>query len=200
MRTGTEDDMRESEINRNTNETNISVRLELDGDGRYDINTDVGFMKHMLELFTRHGRFDLDLECDGDTYVDDHHSVEDMGIALGQAFKEAIGEKRGIQRYADIILPMDEALVLVAIDISGRGMLCYDLKLKARVGSFDTELVQEFFEGFVREAGITLHIKQLDGKNTHHIIEAAFKGFGRAMAQAVEEKYGYEIPSTKGVL
>lgn len=192
--------MRESEVTRDTKETKINVRLEVDGDGRYDISTDVGFMKHMLELFTRHGRFDIDLSCEGDSYVDDHHSVEDMGIALGEAFKEALGEKRGIARCADVTLPMDEALVLVAIDISGRSTLCYDLTIKDRVGDFDTELVEEFFEGFVRAAGITLHIRQLAGKNTHHIIEACFKAFARAMDQATEEKYGDEIPSTKGVL
>lgn len=192
--------MRTSDMRRRTKETDIAVALNIDGTGACDISSDCGFMGHMLELFAAHGRFDINLTCVGDSQVDFHHSVEDMGITLGQAFKEALGEKRGIQRYADIILPMDEALVMIALDISGRSTLCYDLELKDRVGDFDTELVEEFFRGFTRELGLTLHIRQLSGDNTHHIVEATFKAVARALAQAVEIKYGEEIPSTKGLL
>lgn len=195
--------MRSAEINRKTNETDIRLRLDLDGTGKSEINSGVGFLDHMLTLFARHGRFDLTLNCDGDTYVDDHHSVEDIGIALGQAFEKALGEKRGIIRYGSFILPMDESLILTAVDISGRAHLNYDLQIPMqKVGTFDTELVEEFFLGFVRNAKLTLHIKQLEGKNSHHIIEGAFKSFGRSMKQAVavDTAFKDEIPSTKGVL
>lgn len=195
--------MRSAEINRKTNETDICLRLDLDGTGKSEINSGVGFLDHMLTLFARHGRFDLTLNCDGDTYVDDHHSVEDIGIALGQAFEKALGEKRGIIRYGSFILPMDESLILTAVDISGRAHLNYDLQIPMqKVGTFDTELVEEFFLGFVRNAKLTLHIKQLEGKNSHHIIEGAFKSFGRSMKQAVavDTAFKDEIPSTKGVL
>lgn len=195
--------MRTAEINRKTNETDIRLTLDLDGSGKSEINSGVGFLDHMLTLFARHGRFDLSLNCDGDVYVDDHHSVEDIGIALGQAFSRALGEKRGIIRYGSFILPMDESLILTAVDISGRAFLNYDLHIPTqKVGTFDTELVEEFFLGFVRNANLTLHVKQLEGKNSHHIIEGAFKSFGRSMKQAVavDEAFRNEIPSTKGVL
>jgi len=186
-------------VARTTGETDIEMFLNLDGTGQYEIRTDCGFMKHMLELFTRHGGFDLNIRCDGDHYVDDHHAVEDMGIVLGKGFKEALGDKRGIRRYGSMLLPMDEALVMVACDISGRGTLVYDLELKDKVGTFDTELVKEFFLAFTREMGLTLHIKQINGENTHHIIEATFKGVARALKEAVAVE-GDEIPSTKGLL
>ena len=195
--------MRIAEINRKTNETDIRLRLDLDGTGKSEINSSVGFLDHMLTLFSRHGRFDLTLVCDGDTYVDDHHSVEDIGIALGQAFEQALGDKRGIVRYGSFILPMDETLILSAVDISGRSYLNFDLHIPTqKVGTFDTELCEEFFLGFVRNANLTLHLKQLEGKNSHHIIEGAFKCFGRTMKQAVaiDQNYKNEIPSTKGVL
>lgn len=195
--------MRTAAITRKTAETDIALTLRLDGTGRSDIDTGVGFLDHMLTLFARHGRFDLTVTCRGDTQVDDHHSTEDIAIALGEAFREALGDKRGITRYGSMLLPMDEALVLVAADISGRGLLRFSLELPAqKVGTFDTELVEEFFMAFARTAGITLHLRQLDGTNTHHIIEAAFKGFGRAMRQAVSIDAAAvdEIPSTKGVL
>ena len=195
--------MRTAEINRKTNETDISLSLNLDGTGKSEINSGVGFLDHMLTLFARHGRFDLTLRCDGDTYVDDHHSVEDIGIALGQAFTKALGDKRGIVRYGSFILPMDETLILSAVDISGRSYLNYDLNIPTqKVGSFDTELCEEFFLGFVRNADLTLHIKQLEGKNSHHIIEGTFKCVARCMKQAVaiDEAFKDEIPSTKGVL
>lgn len=195
--------MRTAAITRKTAETDITLTLRLDGAGRASVDTGVGFLDHMLTLFARHGRFDLTVTCRGDTQVDDHHSAEDIAIALGEAFREALGDKRGITRYGGMLLPMDEALVLVAADISGRGLLRYDLELPAqKVGTFDTELVEEFFTAFARTAGITLHLRQLDGTNTHHIIEAAFKGFGRAMRQAVslDAAAADEIPSTKGVL
>lgn len=195
--------MRSCEMTRNTTETQISLTLQLDGSGRYDIATGVGFLDHMLELFTRHGRFDLSLRCHGDTHVDAHHTVEDCGIALGSAFAQALGNKAGIVRYGDFLLPMDEALVQVALDISGRAHLSWGLLLPAaRVGDFDTELAQEFFEGFCRSLGLTLHMRQLAGSNTHHIIEGAFKGFGRALAKAtaIDPRFADEIPSTKGVL
>lgn len=195
--------MRTAEINRKTNETDIRLRLDLDGTGKSDIQSGVGFLDHMLTLFARHGRFDLALTCDGDTYVDDHHSVEDIGIALGQAFSQALGDKRGIIRYGSFILPMDESLILTAVDISGRAQLNYDLHIPTqKVGTFDTELTEEFFLGFVRNANLTLHLKQLEGGNSHHIIEGAFKSFGRSMKQAVavDAAFRDEIPSTKGVL
>ena len=195
--------MRTAEINRKTNETDIRLSLELDGTGKCEINSGVGFLDHMLTLFARHGRFDLRLTCDGDTYVDDHHTVEDIGIALGQAFAQALGEKRGIVRYGSFILPMDETLILSAADISGRSYLNYDLHIPTqKVGTFDTELTEEFFLGFVRNADLTLHIKQLEGKNSHHIIEGTFKCVARTLKQAVavDEAFRDEIPSTKGVL
>ena len=195
--------MREVQIVRKTNETNIRLSLNLDGTGESNINSGVGFLDHMLTLFARHGRFDLHLSCDGDTYVDDHHTVEDIGIALGQAFTQALGDKRGIIRYGSFILPMDETLILCAVDISGRSYLNFDLHIPTqKVGTFDTELAEEFFLGFVRNANLTLHIKQLEGKNSHHIIEGTFKAFGRTMKQAVaiDDQFKDEIPSTKGVL
>ena len=195
--------MRTAAIERNTNETQIQLELNLDGTGKYDIQTDVGFLNHMLELFARHGRFDLAIRAKGDVQTDDHHLTEDVGIVLGQAFAQALGEMRGIVRYGSFLLPMDEALVLAAVDISGRPCLGYTLQLPgAKVGSFDTELVEEFFLGFTRNLKATLHLQQLAGKNTHHIIEAAFKGFGRAMAQAVaiDAAYKDQVPSTKGML
>lgn len=195
--------MRTAEIIRNTAETQIKLSLTLEGSGSASIDTGCGFLDHMLTLFAKHGRFDLTLNCKGDTYVDDHHTVEDVGIALGQAFKEALGEKRGICRYGDTVLPMDEALILTAVDLSGRDYLGYALQIPTeKVGSFDTELVEEFWLGFVRNAQCALHIRQLAGANSHHIIEGAFKASGRALRQAVavEPEFADEIPSTKGVL
>ena len=195
--------MRKSEINRNTAETKIALSLNLDGSGKADINTGCGFLNHMLTLFASHGRFDLSVECKGDVEVDYHHSVEDIGICLGKAFAESVGNCKGIKRYGNMMLPMDESLVLCALDVSGRSYLAYGLDITSeKIGDFDTELVEEFFLAFVRNANITLHIKQLDGKNAHHIAEAAFKAFARALRQAVEidEKTQNEIPSTKGVL
>ena len=195
--------MRTAEIKRTTKETDIALRLDLDGTGKSEVNSGVGFLDHMLTLFAKHGRFDLELSCNGDTYVDDHHSVEDIGIALGQAFEPAPGDTRGIVRYGSFILPMDETLILSAVDISGRSYLNFDLHIPTqKVGTFDTELTEEFFLGFVRNANLTLHLKQLEGKNSHHIIEGAFKAFGRTMKQAVaiDEDFKDEIPSTKGVL
>lgn len=195
--------MRKAEIVRNTNETQIEIALNLDGSGKYDIDTGAGFLTHMLELFARHGRFDLKMRATGDTDVDMHHTAEDVGIALGMAFSQALGNMRGIVRYGSFVMPMDESLVLAALDLSGRTHLNYDLHVKTeKVGQFDAELIKEFFLGFCRAAQITLHLKQLDGENTHHIFEAAFKGFGRAMKQAVavDENYADEIPSTKGII
>lgn len=195
--------MRTAEIKRKTAETDICLSLNIDGTGKNEIATGCGFLDHMLVLFSRHGRFDLNVKCVGDTQVDYHHTVEDIGIALGEAFASALSDMKGIKRYADIILPMDEALILEAVDVSGRSHLSYDVTLPtARVGDFDTELCEEFFEGFVRKAGITLHIKMLAGKNSHHIIEGIFKAFGRIMnaASEIDEKYKDEIPSTKGML
>ena len=195
--------MRTAQITRTTKETDIRLTLNLDGTGKSAIHSGVGFLDHMLTLFAKHGRFDLDLTCNGDTEVDDHHSVEDIGIALGQAFEQALGDKRGIVRYGSFILPMDETLILSAVDISGRSYLNYDLQIPTqKVGTFDTELTEEFFLGFVRNANLTLHLKQLEGKNSHHIIEGTFKSFGRTMKQAVaiDENFRDEIPSTKGVL
>ena len=195
--------MRTASIQRTTAETDITLTINLDGRGESNIQSGVGFLDHMLTLFARHGRFDLTLICKGDTDVDDHHSTEDIGIALGQAFTQALGNKKGIVRYGSMLLPMDEALLLVAIDLSGRAFLGYDLELpRAKVGTFDTELVEEFFLGFVRNCPASLHVRQLAGSNTHHIIEGAFKAFGRAMKAAVkiDADYADEIPSTKGVL
>lgn len=195
--------MRTASIERKTNETKIKISLSLDGKGTYRAVMDCGFLNHMLELFARHGRFDLTAECIGDSYVDDHHSVEDMGIALGQAFRRALGDKKGIRRYGDIILPMDETLMLCALDISGRAVLNFDVQIPSqKVGTFDTELVKEFMTAFSRELGLTLHFKMLAGENSHHIIEAMFKALGRAMREAVsvDAQFAEEIPSTKGVL
>ena len=195
--------MRKAEIARKTNETDIKLTLELDGTGKSEISTGCGFLDHMLILFARHGRFDMSVSCKGDTYVDYHHTVEDIGIVLGDAFRKALGDMRGIVRYGSMILPMDEALIMTAVDISGRPHLSYGLEIPAqKVGEFDTELTEEFFLGFVRHAGMTLHIKQLAGTNSHHIIEGAFKSAARSLAAAVkiEEAYKNEIPSTKGVL
>lgn len=195
--------MRTSQFNRNTAETQISIKLNLDGSGQSDIATGCGFLDHMLTLFSRHGRFDLTVHCVGDTQVDYHHTVEDIGIALGTAFSQALGDKRGICRYGDTILPMDEALILTAVDLSGRSCLGYDLPIPTqKVGDFDTELVEEFWLGFVRKAECTLHIKELAGSNSHHIIEGAFKSAARSLKKAVliDPVYADEIPSTKGVL
>ena len=193
--------MRTSAIKRTTAETDISLELNLDGAGESLIDTGCGFLNHMLTLFAKHSKFDLTVKCKGDTDVDYHHTVEDIGIALGSAVAEALGEKRGINRYADTTLPMDEALILTAVDISGRGYLGYDLKIPTeKVGDFDTELVEEFFLGFVRNAGVTLHIKQLSGSNSHHIIEGAFKSVARSLRKAAELDGTDDIPSTKGVL
>ena len=195
--------MRTSAIERNTLETQIALTLNLDGTGSADVKTGCGFLDHMLALFARHGDFDLAVKCQGDTEVDYHHTVEDIGIALGQAFEECLGDKRGITRYGQFLLPMDETLVLCACDLSGRDYLgwCVDLPA-AKVGDFDTELTEEFFLGFIRKSNITLHVKQLSGKNSHHIIEGSFKALARAlrMAVAIDEKNKDEIPSTKGVL
>lgn len=195
--------MKTAEINRKTNETDIKLSLNLDGTGKSEINTGCGFLDHMLTLFARHGGFDLTVSCKGDTYVDYHHTVEDIGIALGDAFKSALGDMRGITRYGSFILPMDEALIMTAVDISGRSHLSYDLTIPAqKVGDFDTELTEEFYLGFVRHAAVTLHIKELSGTNSHHIIEGAFKSVARSLAAAVkiDENRKDEIPSTKGVL
>lgn len=195
--------MRTAAITRNTKETQITMSLNLDGRGAAQIDSGCGFLDHMLTLFARHGRFDLSLTCCGDTQVDDHHSVEDIGIVLGQCFRETLGEKRGIVRYGSCILPMDEALLLAAVDISGRGLLCCSFEgLKEKVGTFDTELVAEFFTAFTRNADLTLHIKQLAGCNSHHILEGAFKSVAQALAAAaaVDPRFADEIPSTKGVL
>lgn len=195
--------MRTAEITRKTNETDIRLSLALDGSGKRDIDTGCGFLNHMLELFAAHGGFDLAVKCKGDTDVDYHHTVEDVGIVLGAAFKEALGERRGIARYGNFILPMDEALILTAADVSGRAFLGFKLNLPAaRVGDFDTELAQEFFEGFVRASGMTLHVKQLEGTNCHHIIEGTFKSVARSLRAAVSVVPGSEntVPSTKGVL
>ena len=195
--------MRQSEIIRKTAETDITLTLCLDGDGKGDIDTGCGFLDHMLTLFSRHGSFDLNVRCIGDTQVDYHHTAEDIAICLGDAFKNALGDMKGITRYGSFILPMDESLILTAVDISGRSFLGYDLSIPTeKVGDFDTELTREFFEAFVRHAGVTLHIKQLSGYNSHHIIEGTFKSFARTMKQAVaiDEKNKDKIPSTKGVL
>lgn len=195
--------MRTAEIARKTAETDITLSLCLEGTGKGDIQTGCGFLDHMLTLFARHGRFDLKVRCQGDTNVDDHHTVEDVGICLGDAFAQALGELRGVNRYASTILPMDEALILTAVDLSGRALLCYDLNIPTqKVGAFDTELTEEFFMAFVRRAGLTLHVRQLAGRNSHHIIEGAFKSLGRSLRQAVaiDPEFAQEIPSTKEVL
>ena len=195
--------MREATISRKTAETDICLTLNLDGSGKSDIDTGCGFLNHMLTLLSKHARFDLSVSCKGDTEVDYHHTVEDVGIALGEAFCKAIGDKKGICRYADCALPMDEALILAAVDISGRDYLGFALQIPTlKVGDFDTELVEEFFLGFVRKSNITLHLRQLAGKNSHHIIEGAFKATGRCLrkAVAIDPAFSEDIPSTKGVL
>ena len=195
--------MRSSTINRKTAETDIQLSLNLDGKGEANVSTGCGFLDHMLTLFARHGRFDLTVNCKGDTYVDDHHTVEDVAICLGKAFDEALGDKKGITRYGNMLLPMDEALILSAVDISGRAYLGYKLEIPAlKVGTFDTELCEEFWLGFVRNAALTLHIRQLAGTNSHHIIEGAFKSVARSLraAVAIDPAAADEIPSTKGVL
>ncbi len=195
--------MREYSVNRKTNETDIKLYLNLDGTGKSEINSGCGFLDHMLTLFASHGRFDLNVNCIGDINVDDHHTVEDIGIALGVAFENALGDKRGITRYGNIILPMDEALILCAVDISGRDVLSFQAQIPSqKVGTFDTELTKEFFLAFVRNCKMALHIQQLQGENSHHIIEGMFKAFGRVMRTAVsiDSKFSDEVPSTKGVL
>lgn len=193
--------MRTAAITRTTAETDIALTLNLDGTGVRDMDTGVGFLDHMLTLFAAHGRFDLTLKCRGDTRVDDHHSVEDIGICLGLAFQQALGDRRGITRYGSFLLPMDEALLLCAVDLSGRSCLGYDLAIPTeKIGAFDTELVEEFFLAFTRNCPMSLHLRQLAGRNAHHIAEGAFKAFARAMKQAVAPDGTGEIPSTKGVL
>lgn len=195
--------IRKSEIIRTTTETDISLKLNLDGAGTSVIQTGCGFLDHMLTLFSRHGRFDLEVLCKGDVHVDYHHTTEDIGISLGKAFSEALGDKKGIYRYGDTTLPMDEALILTAVDISGRGEYYGSMNIPTeKVGDFDTELVEEFWRAFARDAGVTLHIRQLAGSNSHHIIEGAFKSAARSLAKAVavNPEYADEIPSTKGVL
>jgi imidazoleglycerol-phosphate dehydratase len=195
--------MRTAKINRQTAETNIALTLNLDGSGKSEIQTGCGFLDHMLTLFAKHGRFDLSVCCKGDTYVDDHHTVEDIGICLGQAFSNALSDKKGIRRYGNMILPMDESLILSAVDLSGRGYLGLALQIPTeKVGTFDTELVEEFFLAFIRNAQCTLHIRQLAGSNSHHIIEGTFKSVARSLKEAVsiDDAFADEIPSTKGVL
>lgn len=195
--------MRSAVLERKTSETQIKLSLDIDGSGISKISSGIGFLDHMLTLFAKHSGFDLELSCAGDTYVDDHHSCEDTGIVLGSALREALGDKRGISRYGDTILPMDEALILCACDVSGRSCLVFDAGFPTeKIGSFDTELVQEFFEAFTRSSGITLHIRKLSGANSHHIAEGIFKAFARCMAKAcgIDEKRKDEIPSTKGVI
>ena len=195
--------IRSTQIQRKTGETDIHLTLNLDGCGRSEIDSGCGFLDHMLTLFARHGRFDLTLSCAGDVQVDDHHTVEDIALCLGEAFAACLGEKRGITRYGDITLPMDEALILCAVDLSGRGVLGYALDIPTeKVGTFDTQLCEEFFTAFAREGRMTLHLRQLAGKNSHHIIEGAFKAAARALraAVAVDPEAEDEIPSTKGIL
>ena len=195
--------MRTATISRNTTETKINLKLSLDGKGENRIDSGCGFLDHMLTLLASHGRFDLAVTCQGDTKVDDHHTVEDIGIALGEAFAKALGDKKGIARYGSVTVPMDETLILAAVDLSGRAGFYSTLNIPSeKVGSFDTELVEEFFLGFTRAAACTLHIQQLAGRNSHHIIEGSFKAFGRAMraAVAIDAAFADEIPSTKGVL
>ena len=193
--------MRTVKINRKTAETDIELTLNLDGSGKSAIQTGVGFLDHMLTLFAAHGKFDLTVTCQGDTHVDDHHSAEDIGICLGQAFQTALGDKRGITRYGSFLLPMDEALIQTAVDISGRSFLGYGLEIPTeKIGTFDTELVEEFWLAFVRQCPMSLHIRQLAGKNAHHIVEGCFKSVARSLKIAVAFDGSNEIPSTKGVL
>ena len=193
--------MRTAQILRKTAETDIMLTLNLDGTGKSTVKTGVGFLDHMLTLFAAHGKFDLEVSCRGDTDVDDHHSAEDIGICLGQAFAQALGQKRGITRYGSFLLPMDEALIQTAVDISGRSHLAYGLEIPTeKIGTFDTELVEEFWLAFVRCCPMSLHIRQLAGKNSHHIVEGCFKSVARSLAIAVKTDGTDEIPSTKGVL
>ena len=193
--------MRTIEITRKTAETDITLKLNLDGTGKSTIATGCGFLDHMLTLFAAHGKFDLTVICQGDIQVDDHHSVEDIGICLGSAFQQALGDKRGITRYGSFLLPMDEALILTAVDISGRSCLCYGLEIPTqKIGTFDTELVEEFFLAFTRSCGMALHIRQLDGTNSHHIVEGCFKSLARSLKAAVALDGSNTVPSTKGVL
>lgn len=193
--------MRTAAINRKTAETDILLTLNLDGTGKSAIKTQVGFLDHMLTLFAAHGKFDLEVTCNGDTWVDDHHSAEDIGICLGQAFQQALGDKRGITRYGSYLLPMDEALIQTAVDISGRSHLGYGLEIPTeKIGTFDTELVEEFWLAFVRQCPMSLHIRQLAGKNSHHIVEGCFKSVARSLRMAVASDGTNDIPSTKGVL
>ncbi|MBQ9953200.1 MAG: imidazoleglycerol-phosphate dehydratase HisB [Clostridia bacterium] len=193
--------MRTSEINRTTKETDIALTLNLDGSGKSEIDSGCGFLDHMLTLFAAHGKFDLKVTCKGDIEVDDHHTVEDIGICLGKAFEQALGEKRGILRYGNMILPMDESLILAACDISGRSFLGFDLPIRAKkIGTFDTELIEEFFLAFTRQCPMSLHIRKLAGTNSHHIAEGAFKAVARALKQAVTTDGTDAVPSTKGVL
>lgn len=195
--------MRNVKIKRETEETKISLNLKIDGNGDYQCDTGCGFMDHMMNLFARHGMFDLKIQCEGDTDVDYHHSVEDIGICLGRAFREVLGDKIGIKRYGDIVLPMDEALIMAAVDVSGRGGTYLDMDIPTeKVGSFDTELCKEFYIAFAREAGVTLHVRQLAGENSHHIIEGSFKAVARVMREAcsIDERGKGVLPSTKGML
>lgn len=195
--------MRIATVDRKTAETNINLTLNLDGSGSSTISTGCGFLDHMLTLFASHGKFDLRVSCTGDTNVDDHHTVEDVGICLGQAFRQALGDMRGILRYGSFILPMDEALIMTAIDISGRSYLGYGLTIPSqKIGTFDTELVEEFFLAFIRQCPMSLHIRQMAGTNSHHIVEGCFKSLARSLkaAVAIDAKYADQIPSTKGVL
>ncbi|MBR3815693.1 MAG: imidazoleglycerol-phosphate dehydratase HisB [Clostridia bacterium] len=195
--------MRTAEIKRKTGETDISLTLNIDGSGKSNIDSGCGFLDHMLTLFAKHGRFDLTVKCIGDTHVDDHHTVEDIGISLGIAFKEALADKKGIVRYGSMILPMDEALILSAVDFSGRGYLGYSMDIPTeKVGTFDTELVEEFWLGFIRNAECTLHIRQLAGTNSHHIIEGVFKSVGHSFRKAckIDSEFSQDVLSTKGVL
>ncbi len=193
--------MRTANIDRKTKETDISLSLNLDGSGISEIATGCGFLDHMLTLFAAHGKFDLKVTCKGDIEVDDHHTVEDIGICLGKAFEQALGEKRGILRYGNMILPMDESLILAACDISGRSFLGFDLPIRAKkIGTFDTELIEEFFLAFTRQCPMSLHIRKLAGTNSHHIAEGAFKAVARALKQAVTTDGTDAVPSTKGVL
>lgn len=195
--------MRTSEIKRTTKETDIYLSLKLDGTGKCEIDTGCGFLNHMLTLFASHGRFDLSVKCRGDYDVDYHHTVEDVGICLGLAFREALGSKNGINRYGNMILPMDEALVMTAVDFSGRTFLVWDMYINAqKVGDFDTELAEEFWRAFAGNSLCTIHFRQFSGKNAHHIIECAFKSAARSISQAVRinPDYADEIPSTKGII
>jgi imidazoleglycerol-phosphate dehydratase len=195
--------MRKGQVARKTKETDIAVEVAIDGTGRSDIATGIGFLDHMLDLLARHSRMDLTVRAKGDLHIDDHHTAEDVGIALGQAVKQALGDMKGITRYADVHLPMDEALTRVAIDVSGRPFLLFKVKFgRDKIGTFDTELVNEWFQAFAMNAGITLHVETLYGSNDHHISESCFKGLARALraAFAIDPKAAGEIPSTKGSL